>query len=138
MLSSPESSLPISVPRLQRQFCHLVFQKPLSQRSSPISQPRILLLLLPYLVLTSRSSERELEGSIWRTALDSDTSGLLRVVSLSLRLFVNSFLMPCIFLKKSSADVFRIGALFLVDPVKEFNMHIDAPAEKDEDLYSTS
>lgn len=29
-----------------------------------------------------------------------------------------------------------ISAIFLVDPVKEFNMHIDAPAEKEEDLYS--
>ncbi|KAH8894655.1 MFS general substrate transporter [Thozetella sp. PMI_491] len=29
-----------------------------------------------------------------------------------------------------------IAALFLIDPKKEFNMHIDAPAEKDEDLYS--
>jgi hypothetical protein len=28
------------------------------------------------------------------------------------------------------------GAVFLVDPVKEFNMHIDAPAEKEEDLFS--
>jgi hypothetical protein len=30
----------------------------------------------------------------------------------------------------------RTAAIFLVDPVKEFNMHIDAPAEKEEDLYS--
>lgn len=28
-----------------------------------------------------------------------------------------------------------IGSAFLVDPVKEFNMHIDAPAEKDEDIF---
>jgi hypothetical protein len=28
------------------------------------------------------------------------------------------------------------GAVFLVDPVKEFNMHIDAPAEKEEDIFS--
>ena len=27
------------------------------------------------------------------------------------------------------------GSIFLVDPVKEFNMHIDAPAEKEEELY---
>ncbi|KAG4444107.1 hypothetical protein IFR05_000460 [Cadophora sp. M221] len=33
--------------------------------------------------------------------------------------------------------VAAISAIFLVDPVKEFNMHIDAPAEKEEDLYST-
>jgi hypothetical protein len=28
------------------------------------------------------------------------------------------------------------GAVFLVDPIKEFNMQIDAPAEKEEDLFS--
>merc|ERR1712093_366232 len=31
--------------------------------------------------------------------------------------------------------VAAISAIFLVDPVKEFNMRIDAPAEKEEDLY---
>jgi len=29
-------------------------------------------------------------------------------------------------------------AIFLVDPTKEFNMHIDGPAEKEDDLYSES
>lgn len=28
-----------------------------------------------------------------------------------------------------------LGAVFLVDPKKEFNNHIDAPAEKEEELY---
>ncbi|CZR66918.1 related to potential drug facilitator PEP5 [Phialocephala subalpina] len=32
--------------------------------------------------------------------------------------------------------VATIAAFFLVDPVKEFNMHIDAPAEKEEDLFA--
>jgi hypothetical protein len=31
----------------------------------------------------------------------------------------------------------RIAGLFLVDPVKEFNSKIDAPAEKEQNLYST-
>jgi len=32
--------------------------------------------------------------------------------------------------------VAAIAAFFLVDPVKEFNNHIDAPAEKEEELYA--
>jgi hypothetical protein len=28
-------------------------------------------------------------------------------------------------------------SVFLFDPKKEFNMHIDAPVEKEEDVYST-
>ena len=30
-----------------------------------------------------------------------------------------------------------VAAIFLIDPKKEFNMHIDAPAEKEEDLYAS-
>ncbi|KAK0129671.1 hypothetical protein ONS96_000234 [Cadophora gregata f. sp. sojae] len=40
------------------------------------------------------------------------------------------------FLPMWNLTVFK-AAIFLVDPVKEFNMRIDAPAEKEEDLYST-
>ena len=32
---------------------------------------------------------------------------------------------------------FSVAAIFLIDPKKEFNMHIDAPAEKEEDLYAS-
>lgn len=32
--------------------------------------------------------------------------------------------------------VAAIGTLFLIDPTEEFNNHIDAPVEKDEDLYT--
>jgi hypothetical protein len=36
----------------------------------------------------------------------------------------------------SSTDSSTTGAFFLVDPVKEFNMHIDHPAEKEEELFA--
>lgn len=31
----------------------------------------------------------------------------------------------------------RTASLFLIDPRKEFNNHIDAPVEKDQDMYSS-
>jgi hypothetical protein len=31
-----------------------------------------------------------------------------------------------------------LASYFMRDPVEDFNMHIDAPAERDEELYSKS
>lgn len=36
----------------------------------------------------------------------------------------------------SANELSTAGSVFLVDPIKEFNMHIDAPAEKDEELFA--
>ena len=37
---------------------------------------------------------------------------------------------------ESSSNIPGIASVFIFDPIKDFNMHIDAPAEKEEELYA--